>query len=364
MHLLPGQNYDCLRCGRSCTSSWRVPVDPGYAARLSSLRLVDNAFEPAQRGLALRLEGERCVFLDQGASCRIHAQLGASEKPNTCQLFPFLPVETPDGLFVGASFYCTAIAQNHGRPLAAHSDDLARLGPYPRVGFAPARLDGAWRVGWDIYRRLEDELTGRLSGRGLGQAFWSLCWWISGQAEPGELVELEAALVEGPADPFLNWLELASLRSLCARIEAPGAGLELLAALENDEPVSLQGRFTGRPSELVAFMHQSSPSQRVEEVTVRYLEGLLFRKFLLLRGTILENLLLMHMVTHLMRFYSAAFAMAGGRQQVESSDVYEALDLMELVLLTHSGEGFVVAPNLVRFYRDRAEALRQMGTES
>lgn len=340
-----------------------MPVDHRYAARLLPLRLVDNAFEPCEGGLALRLEGERCVFLDQGASCRIHAQLGASQKPTTCQLFPFLPVETPDGLFVGASFYCTAIAQNHGRPLAEHSQDIARLGPYPRVGFEPARLDGQCRLGWDVYRRFEHELKARLSGRGLGQAFWSLCWWLSG--EPGsELVDLEAALVEGPADPFLNWLEVASLRSLCARIEAPGAGLELLAALEQDAPVCLQGRFTGRPSELVEFMQRSGPSPLVEEVIVRYLEGLLFRKFLLLRGTVLENLLLMHMVTHLMRFYSAAFAMAGGRRQVESSDVYEALDLMELVLLTHSAEGFVVAPNLVRFYRDRAEALRQTGTES
>ncbi|MCA9796892.1 MAG: YkgJ family cysteine cluster protein [Candidatus Eremiobacteraeota bacterium] len=363
MHLLPGQNYDCLRCARSCTSSWRVQVDQDYVSRLLPLRLVEDGFEPREGGATLRLEGERCVFLDQGASCRIHAQLGATAKPSTCQLFPFLPVETPDGLFVGASFYCTAIAQNHGRPLVEHSQDIARLGPFPRVGFKPGQVDHHCRIDWKTYQQLEDELRRRLSGRGLGQAFWGLCWWLSGEPQ-AELVDLDAALAEGPADPFLNWLELACLRSLCARIEAPGAGLELLAALEKDQPVRLQGRFSGRPSELVAFMQQAGPSDAVEEVTTRYLEGLLFRKFLLLRPTVLENLLLMHMVTHLMRFYSAAFAMAAGRQRVESSDVFEALDLMELVLLTHSSEGFVVAPNLVRFYRERAETLRQMGTES
>lgn len=98
-----------------------------------------------------------CVFLTEQKLCDIHAELGARAKPITCQQYPFQFTRTPDGLFIGASFFCTSIRQNSGRPMLEHSLELLELLPQAIISQVPdpIPLDEHNSIGWGEYRRLE-----------------------------------------------------------------------------------------------------------------------------------------------------------------------------------------------------------------
>lgn len=94
-------------------------------------------------------EDPTCVFLNPDKLCEIHAELGSAAKPITCQQYPFQFTRTPDGLFIGASFFCTSIRQNSGRPMMEHSLELLELLPQAIVSEVPEHID------WEAYLRLE-----------------------------------------------------------------------------------------------------------------------------------------------------------------------------------------------------------------
>ena len=99
-----------------------------------------------------------CVFLDSEQLCSIHAELGASAKPITCRQYPFQFTRTPEGIFVGASFFCTSIRQNSGRPMMEHSlEILLDLLPEAIISDVPdpIPLDGRGTLSWEQYRELE-----------------------------------------------------------------------------------------------------------------------------------------------------------------------------------------------------------------
>lgn len=98
-----------------------------------------------------------CVFLNQDKLCEIHADLGSAAKPITCQQYPFQFTRTPDGLFIGASYFCTSIRQNSGRPMMEHSLDLLELLPQAIISEVPdpIPLDPQNSLSWEEYRLLE-----------------------------------------------------------------------------------------------------------------------------------------------------------------------------------------------------------------
>lgn len=113
-----------------------------------------------------------CVFLSEQRLCSIHAELGAPAKPVTCRQYPFQFTRTPDGLFVGASFFCTAIRENQGRPLIEHAEALLELLPEAIIMEVPdpIALDQERTLSWSQYRELERGFIVNLAHRGLDQA--------------------------------------------------------------------------------------------------------------------------------------------------------------------------------------------------
>lgn len=99
-----------------------------------------------------------CVFLNQDKLCSIHAELGPAAKPTTCRQYPFQFTATPDGLFVGASFFCTSIRENSGRPMMEHSLEIL-LDLVPQAILTevpdPIPLDAETTLSWEQYRQLE-----------------------------------------------------------------------------------------------------------------------------------------------------------------------------------------------------------------
>lgn len=78
-----------------------------------------------------------------------------------CGEFPFLFRSTPSGTFIGVSFVCPAVRDNHGTPLADQRDELAtaRAGSTERVGIADTiRLTRRLEVTWTQYLAIEAAL--------------------------------------------------------------------------------------------------------------------------------------------------------------------------------------------------------------
>ena len=78
----------------------------------------------------------------------MHKSHGYDFKPRVCRAYPFQPVRTPGGLFVGLSFACESVLADSGRAIAEQADeirDLVKREPEMCVDIEePVRFD-AWR---------------------------------------------------------------------------------------------------------------------------------------------------------------------------------------------------------------------------
>jgi lysine-N-methylase len=116
------------------------------------------------------------VFLGDKGRCRIHERFGYETKPLPCRLFPFVLVPAGDHWNVGLRFACPSAAENKGRPLPDHHNELvefaARLaereGLKPRPDGAltpPPRLHGRRCVDWPDLQRIVQSLLTLLRNR-------------------------------------------------------------------------------------------------------------------------------------------------------------------------------------------------------
>ena len=82
---------------------------------------------PVRRpGLRVKTNGE-CIFLTADNLCRIHAEHGYTEKPLSCQLFPFSLEPEGEGFRVTVRFDCPAVAKSVGGPPGQYRQDVARI---------------------------------------------------------------------------------------------------------------------------------------------------------------------------------------------------------------------------------------------
>src|SRR5579862_1328196 len=135
-----GQRYDCGSCTKCCRTIWNVHVSPRSYEQVHGSplfhKLKDQIGEDPmfmadvggeKTALCLVKKDHGCVFLGADKLCMIHRDMGEGAKPLGCREFPFIPVPTPDGVYVGVSFYCSAVQANSGRELPAHAGDLEKM---------------------------------------------------------------------------------------------------------------------------------------------------------------------------------------------------------------------------------------------
>ncbi|MGE0489501.1 MAG: YkgJ family cysteine cluster protein [Vulcanimicrobiota bacterium] len=368
IHFLPGQHYDCLQCAKSCRTAWKIPVSQEVFQGLidsESVRRVEGLglepFAQSREQLVLTNCEGGCVFLE-GNRCHIHATLGPAAKPTSCRQFPFFPVETPDGLFVGVSFYCTAIARNSGRALAEHASFVSDTPP--RLGFGPIRLARRTSLDWPGYRELERSLRQRLALHG-HQSLVPVFWALVGQVGPQRLEadHLSALLSHDlPAPPpeliGLSWL---CVRGLMGRVEAPGqANRGFVEALEAGQPVNFASLdFRGSWNQLTEF-----PTPELGTLLPRYLDALLFRKYLLGGRSLLERFLILVLLPQVVEVYSILSALARGAEAVAEEDCWRAVDICELRLVTHGREAEVLSLEMLRACLDLHPRTKKTGDES
>jgi lysine-N-methylase len=169
-HLPVVQNWDCHSCGNCCRET-QVPVSADERQRILAQGWGNDpalAGQPlvVRRGwtgsgyrLQQRPDGT-CVFLSEKNRCRIHERFGADAKPLACRLFPFVLAPAGDHWRVGLRFACPSAADNRGRPLTAHEEELTeharRVEAYEHADartLPPPPLQPGQRVEWpDLVR--------------------------------------------------------------------------------------------------------------------------------------------------------------------------------------------------------------------
>lgn len=120
------KNYTCLTCGECC-GAWNLPVEDALYDKLKEQPLIQEILQKESTDFKLinnqiylpKKEGI-CVFMDPNDNlCRIHRDIGPDFKPLECHRFPFaFAKDKSGGLYYDTSFYCKAIANNHGNSIS------------------------------------------------------------------------------------------------------------------------------------------------------------------------------------------------------------------------------------------------------
>lgn len=339
----PDQNYDCVMCARSCHQGWRIHVDPHTEEPIKNspvaLRIIQEqgyeklvVIDPLDNSRVLtRKPDGSCVFLDQKL-CSLHAELGAEAKPVGCRQFPFLFTLTPDGIYLGTSYWCTAAQQNLGRPVEVHEADLRELLKL----FSPPGWEGSLKLcaisqaelDWPTYLRVEELIR----EHGYPTALLALAELAGFEAPPGPVPAEVFEVAFGRARPErLTQDELLAesskffLASLIGSIECPpDQARGLTEELMQDRPFRLEKR--GFEGQFSSWLSRPLPPLFTEQME-RYRAALLHRKFLLRGRPLLENVVALYLLEPLMRFYTRDGTL---------ESIYGAFDTLELELYTHT----------------------------
>lgn len=345
MHFHEGQNFDCSQCAKCC-GGWHILVDPEAASKIQGsrleLRVIQETGKPAlnRRGkdkeVAFGSDG-KCVFLQADKLCGVQGQVGPEAKPHGCYKFPFLTTNTPDGVFVGLSFYCSAAQRNEGRPLQVHQESILRVTDEEMVGAEPMSVHRKVTMEWGVYKCLEKFIAEGLNFNHALAALTSLLGRAGGRAVQMSEEELTRLL----ARPYKIVRQGALMRPYFAAMVAhmecdrkediPGFTTPLLT----DRPLVFQrfNSFEGKLSDIEAA--GVLPKWARPELD-RYLQALLFRKFLIAERPIFHNLAVMAMLPRLFSFCAGLSRLSRGNGPLQMVDIHRAFDECEYSFITHS----------------------------
>jgi Fe-S-cluster containining protein len=399
-------NYTCTKCGKSCSLFEEINVEPASRDRLHSLPFQPLLPEPV-RDLSplvkspldgkkdiLRKHCGRCVFQQEDNLCAIHSRFGFDAKPQTCGDFPYRYVDTPAGVFVGLSFVCTAVQQNHGTPLAEQAADLAARLPTANSSFAaagPFQLTNRHGISFDAYQLLEEDLANILRSPALSFSRRLLVQSVyldlfeaflreirsdlpltnpATAAEPGRftadtvrpdtsaVLALRSYLTDHPEKLYriqARFRASASLqRAFLGLITAFRQNLYIKAknptrlgtmlrivhhyathafGLGSVDLEALEGRFHYAD---FGRLHFPEDDPAVEQFLQRYFSHALFRKDLLMGRTIwlAHRFMLMHYA--LIRWHAVGIAALGGKAAIGIEEVREAVSHVERHYVLHT----------------------------
>lgn len=298
-------------------------MDPTCRRRLEAAGL-QGSLEPHGATFRARVRDGRCVFLNESDLCGIHH----TGKPEGCSQFPYLVVQTPEGAVVGASFYCPAVVENQGPPLADGLPTLPQRSP--RVGFVPLDAGHGRSMTWSEYRDLEAGLEEALTAPDVALALLrrleALAAWVLRLPPP-----------EGPVEPSLAATRTYFLAVLVGSIESgrPAGAPDLTHALLRADHVRLErSGWEGDPARLLATIETAGPEWLDGQIR-RYLGSLIFRKYPAADRPVLSNLTLLTLLPWLCRWYTHAAADLRGAPEPGFQDWQRAVEWLELRLVTH-----------------------------
>ncbi|NDD26903.1 MAG: YkgJ family cysteine cluster protein [Proteobacteria bacterium] len=381
--------YDCGSCTKCCRTVWNVHVSPKAYDQIVGTPLfermkAEHGRDPVymdevsgeKSALALVNKGG-CIFLGPDRLCNVHREIGVGAKPLGCREFPFLPVPTPDGVYVGLSFYCSAVQANHGRPVEAHAAEIEGMlneYRYERVGFDPIALDRDRHISWNAYKALEAFATARLEGS-VGDAAWDVACVVARARRA--LPAAQTSPAGGEASPFVvddaHWQALLDQHAPVPKddvlLHVERMFVEgVVGVLESDSPeackanteaIFRRGRLTSATlggeidlAHLDDFRTRFDASWSHAEIR-RYLNQLVFRKFLALKRPLASNAAAFHLAWPLLGWYRDLSAYHAGRLAPDMNDLRTAFDVVERGFIMH-------ARNMDPFFDQLADALSKL----
>lgn len=379
-----GLRFDCGSCTRCCRGTWSVPLDPQAWRRISTSDLFarlteeDGAApayledpEAGECSARTRLKGADCAFLAPDGKCLVHKELGASAKPFGCSQFPFLVRPTPDGVYVGVSFYCSAVQANHGRPLSEHVGDLERAVAshhFPRIGSRVA-LDPQRDIAWEVYRDLEASAESTLAGTpGLREGLWlaalrivllsSLLGRQGGEA--GERWQ-QVRGVNIPYDEIFASLEDIFLVGIVGAIESRDPA----ECRANCEAFVRRGHVVTESFGAIDLTHfddfrgRFDPAWSEAEMR-RFVEHLLFRKFLPYKRNLAANAAAWYLTVPLLSLYRDLSAFSAGRLQPDITDLRRGFEIVERSFTLHVNLLDPLFEELASGYRRMLDAMPEL----
>lgn len=365
LEFLADQNFECKDCSKCCRSKWQIHVDEVAREKIKGtaleLRVIQETGAPALEDsdgnlsrVAKRKSDGACVFLNEHDLCSIHAEVHRKSKPIGCRQFPFLIRPTPDGVMIGASFYCPSIQKNSGVGLATYGSELEELireFGYQPVGFQPIPLGLDKALDWPAYRLFEQRMLGWLRDEPVESAIARAIATLGRLMLIGRDSVLGEDSVRTPLDrPPTHRLEedevIGSLRelflaALIGTVEAPHPEMARPiseALLEGREVELTKTGWTGTLPGLYVFLSgpESGSASELEQGILRYVRAMLWRKFLCVERPVLDNLAALSLVPGILRFYH--FVDGLKRPQASPTEhLHLAYDMAEMELLTHAG---------------------------
>ncbi len=364
LHFDPQQNYDCLMCGRGCRAGWDIPVEPEVVANLEKqplvLRIIQDqgpVFRQVEDTTFIQNSKDcpNCRFLAEDQLCLIHREMGFAAKPATCKLFPFVMTETPEGIFAGTTYYCTATRQNHGRNTSAHEADLRvqleHGAPINKVAADGLVIHNRYYINYRDYLGLEKELLARAQSVGLREALAQATLGLACvmaelpvledgiQAIGKRLPEMWAhpAMPPGSAVRQLQSLGDRQLLDYFKFSLERDRWDEVEAALYEGTAFALPHyHWRGTLAELNALA-----DQRFDADIDRYLRHLVWRKALVVIPTLLPSLLQLTMLPQFLKVHAGLLAHKRNHP-VCDQDYWDALEETETYLVTHGRNRRVV----------------------
>lgn len=219
--LARGVRFSCRQCG-DCCRSFPVRLSPEEAARYEARDWTELGIQGPvvtwrrEGGAAVaRLARQRdgaCRFLASDGLCEVHRQLGESEKPLACRLYPYVFGPGEEQKVASGHFSCSSIAAGEGPPLQSQRKQLVKF---------------------------EREQEGRLPTRALPSRLDFTKGLSYTPPEVGRVLDLIAKELEDASHPFpQRILSVAKFASLVGESRFP-------SLVKGSAPKALEGFATG-----------------------------------------------------------------------------------------------------------------------
>ncbi|MFA7480465.1 MAG: hypothetical protein WC314_08165 [Vulcanimicrobiota bacterium] len=348
-------HYDCVQCSKGCRVDFTIPVQPQVEAGMHDsecgralqregyvpVRVLENGVKTMSR----RPDGS-CVLLRPDGLCAIHAEKGFQAKPRPCRQFPFHPINTPDGFYIGLSFMCTAVQKDLGRPLEeqraeiehAVSELFLEVPPEPVTDLLiPIAVDS--KVSWPEYLEIERYVSEALNMKeeGLLDALWCTTarLGLAFLQHLNDETPFALSTLDITASPPLQFAEPA-LEYAAANLVA------IVETADGEERVGMvESYLVGEAfhSDRCERAMRATPGRHVppwfDGEVRRYFQHVLFRKFLS-NGPILARMFSLCSLYRVLRHYTLDSAAQQQREHPVLEDYYAALDVVEVELMLHA----------------------------
>lgn len=355
---LPHQRYECTGCGRCCRASWTIAVDDqaesGVRTSQAYERKKRQGYRPLQiveERLALsKAPDNTCVFLDSDDRCELHQELGGPAKPIVCQTYPYLFIETPDGVFTALSYACPAVLESQGDWVEQSRDSLttfltARWSDVPQGPVVGSLIEvcRGQTITWEEYQQLEFKLLEALVPldpvRSLLHMAVSLLAATSSANESFPLAQVDFGKPCNFGGFDLELLSMVScnLIAVTEDLTEPQQRAELGSRLWN-------GGFYDSPklgARLAGFHLLQPVHHELRELLERYVRQAILGKRLLL-GTVVSRLLALACGLSILLLYQRALEDKESPGVLSPLATDRAFTLVESELLSHtrSFDGF------------------------